>query len=148
MDFLSGYYLWIKALHVIGVVSWMAMLFYLPRLFVYHIENIQNQGYIGVVKIQERKLYVFIGQPAMALTLITGILMVFIQPQLFSTGAWLHVKLLFVAILLIFHFICGYYVRVLCNDKCNRSGKFFRIFNEVPTICLIVIVVCAVTKVF
>ncbi|PAF41112.1 protoporphyrinogen oxidase HemJ [Helicobacter sp. 11S03491-1] len=148
MEFLSTYYLWIKAIHVIGFVSWMAMLFYLPRLFVYHAENKDNQSYIRIAKIQERKLYLFIGHPAMIVTILTGILMVGIQPQLFQTGGWLHVKLLFVVILLVYHFMCGRYIKAFDNDVCLRSGRFFRIFNEIPTLCLIVIVICAVTKAF
>ncbi|PAF48228.1 TIGR00701 family protein [Helicobacter sp. 12S02232-10] len=148
MEFLSQYYLWIKALHVIAFVSWMAMLFYLPRLFVYHIENSQTQDYVKIVKLQERRLYSFIGQPAMILTVITGALMISIHPELFSTGGWLHLKLLFVVILLFYHFLCGHYVKTLEYGVCKKSGKFFRIFNEVPTLCLIVIVICAVTKSF
>ncbi|MDO7253092.1 protoporphyrinogen oxidase HemJ [Helicobacter cappadocius] len=146
MEILNQYYLWIKAVHIIAFVSWMAMLFYLPRIFVYHVENQSNQSYTNVAKVQERKLYSFIGKPAMLLTLITGILMISINPELFRSGSWLHIKLLFVVFLLIYHFMCGYYVRAFQNDRCEKSGKFFRVFNEIPTLCLVVIVVCAVIK--
>lgn len=146
MEFLNEYYLWIKSIHIIAFVSWMAMLFYLPRIFVYHCENKLNQSYTDIAKIQERKLYSFIGKPAMLVTLISGILMISAHPWLFKTGGWLHIKLLFVVFLLIYHFMCGYYVRVFQKDSCQRSGKFFRLFNEIPTLCLVVIVICAVIK--
>lgn len=146
MEFLNEYYLWIKSLHIVAFVSWMAMLFYLPRIFVYHSENHLNKSYSDIAKIQEKKLYSFIGKPAMILTLISGILMISVHPYLFKTGSWLHVKLLFVVFLLVYHFMCGYYVHVFQNDSCQRSGRFFRLFNEIPTICLVVIVICAVIK--
>lgn len=148
MVFLSEYYLWIKALHIIAFTSWMAMLFYLPRLFVYHAENIQNESYVKVAKVQEQKLYRFIGQPAMGFTVVTGILMISANPALFKSGGWLHLKLFFVLILLCYHFVCGGYVRAFRRDYCPKSGKFFRIFNEVPTLCLIVIAFSVVTKAF
>lgn len=146
MEFLNEYYLWIKALHIIAFVSWMAMLFYLPRIFVYHAENHLNQSYSDIAKVQERKLYSFIGNPAMLLTLITGILMISAHPYLFKMGIWLHIKLLFVVFLLVYHFVCGYYVRAFQKDSVQKSGKFFRLFNEIPTLCLVVIVICAVIK--
>lgn len=146
MEFLNEYYLWIKSIHIIAFVSWMAMLFYLPRIFVYHSENRLNQAYSDIAKIQERKLYSFIGKPAMLLTLVSGILMISAHPWLFQTGGWLHTKLLFVVFLLIYHFMCGYYVKAFQKDNCQKSGKFFRLFNEIPTLCLIVIVICAVIK--
>lgn len=148
MDLLGEYYLWIKALHVVAFTSWMSMLFYLPRLFVYHAENIQNDGYTQIVKIQQEKLYRFIGQPAMGLTLITGILMLSANPTLFKSGGWLHLKLFFVVILVCYHFVCGGYVRAFKKDSCARSAKFFRFFNEIPTLCLIVIAFSVVTKAF
>lgn len=146
MEFLNEYYLWIKSVHIIAFVSWMAMLFYLPRIFVYHCENKSNHSYSDIAKIQERKLYSFIGRPAMLLTLISGILMISVHPWLFKTGGWLHIKLLFVVFLLIYHFMCGHYIREFQKDSCQRSGKFFRLFNEIPTLCLVVIVICAVIK--
>ncbi|PAF53219.1 TIGR00701 family protein [Helicobacter sp. 13S00482-2] len=146
MEILSEYYSWIKVMHIIAFVSWMAMLFYLPRIFVYHSENRSNKSYTDIAKVQERKLYSFIGKPAMVLTLITGILMIAINPTLFKMGAWLHLKLLFVVFLLIYHFVCGYYLKRFKDDRCEKSGIFFRIFNEIPTLCLIVITICAVIK--
>ncbi|PAF46210.1 TIGR00701 family protein [Helicobacter sp. 12S02634-8] len=146
MEFLDQYYLWIKAVHVIAFVSWMAMLFYLPRLFVYHTENAQVLEYVKIVRIQERKLYSFIGQPAMVVCVLTGALMLALHPTLLTSGGWLHIKLLFVLILLIYHFMCGRFVRLFAMGTTKRSGKFFRFFNEVPTLCLFVIAFCAVVQ--
>lgn len=106
MGFLNGYFLWVKAFHVIAVISWMAALFYLPRLFVYHAENAHKKEFVGVVQIQEKKLYSFIASPAMGFTLITGILMLLIEPTLFKSGGWLHAKLALVVLLLAYHFYC------------------------------------------
>ncbi|AFI03592.1 protoporphyrinogen oxidase HemJ [Helicobacter cetorum] len=148
MGILSEYFLWIKAFHVVAFVSWMAMLFYLPRLFVYHAENAHKKEFVEIVKVQEKKLYTFIGAPAMGFTLITGILMLLANPMLFKSGGWLHAKLLLVAFLLIYHFFCKKCMRELANDPNKRGGKFYRVFNEVPTILLIGIVILVVIKPF
>ncbi|WQS28840.1 protoporphyrinogen oxidase HemJ [Helicobacter pylori] len=148
MEFLSGYFLWIKAFHVIAVISWMAALFYLPRLFVYHAENAHKKEFVGVVQIQEKKLYSFIASPAMGFTLITGILMLLIAPEMFKSGGWLHAKLALAFLLLIYHFYCKKCMRDLEKDPTQKSGKFYRVFNEVPTILMILIVVLVVVKPF
>ncbi|AFI05886.1 protoporphyrinogen oxidase HemJ [Helicobacter cetorum] len=148
MGFLNEYFLWIKAFHIIAVVSWMAALFYLPRLFVYHAENAHKNEFVEIIKIQEKKLYTFISSPAMGFTLITGILMLLANPLLFKSGGWLHAKLLLVLLLLIYHFYCKKCMRDLAKDPSKRSGKFYRIFNEVPTILLIGIVILVVVKPF
>ncbi len=138
-------YLWIKAFHIISVISWMAMLFYLPRLFVYHAENRDNEGFVKVVKIQERKLYYFIGVPAFWASVITGSLLIYLNPSLFKQG-WLHIKLLAVLFLIIYHFSLRYFLLKFEKDECRKSGRFFRIYNEIPTILMIVIVIMAVVK--
>ncbi|WP_104747483.1 protoporphyrinogen oxidase HemJ [Helicobacter cetorum] len=148
MGFLSEYFLWIKAFHIIALISWMAMLFYLPRLFVYHAENAHTKEFVEIVKVQEKKLYTFIGSPAMGFTLITGILMLLANPGFLKSGGWLHAKLLLVALLLIYHFYCKKCMRELEKDPTKRSGKFYRAFNEVPTILLIGIVILVVIKPF
>ncbi len=140
------YYLWIKAFHVMSVISWMAMLFYLPRLFVYHAEHRKNQGFVEVVKIQERKLYYFIGVPAFWASVLSGAAMIALSPELFKTGMWLHIKLTAALILILYHFSLGYFLKKFANDSCTKDGKFFRIYNEVPTILMIIIVVMAVVK--
>ncbi len=148
MEFLSGYFLWIKAFHVIAVISWMAALFYLPRLFVYHAENAHKKEFVGVVQIQEKKLYTFIASPAMGFTLITGILMLLIAPEMFKSGGWLHAKLALAFLLLIYHFYCKKCMRDLEKDPTQKSEKFYRVFNEIPTILMILIVVLVVVKPF
>ncbi|WP_456381988.1 protoporphyrinogen oxidase HemJ [Persephonella sp.] len=141
-------YLWIKALHVISVISWMAVLFYLPRLFVYHAENRDKKEFVSVVKVMEYKLHKYIGIPAFWGTVLTGLAMIGMNPEIFKSGGWIHLKLT-AALLLI-----GYYIhlaiirRKMENDQCHRSGKFFRIYNEVPTILMIIIVIMAVVRPF
>ncbi len=140
------YYLWIKAFHVMSVMSWMAMLFYLPRLFVYHAEHRDNQGFVEVVKIQERKLYYFIGVPAFWASLLSGAAMIALSPELFKTGLWLHIKLTAAFLLILYHFSLGHFLKKFASNSCTKSGRFFRIYNEVPTILMIIIVIMAVVK--
>lgn len=140
------YYNYIKALHVVAFVSWMAVLFYLPRLFVYHTENRDKRDFVDVIKIQEHKLYYFIGTPSLIITLLSGLAMIALNPGLFKSGGWLHLKLLFAFFLLVYHFDCGRHLKNLKNDIYAKSGKFFRIYNEFPTICLFVIAFAAILK--
>lgn len=141
------YYLYIKIFHYLAFISWMAMLFYLPRLFVYHAENIQNVGFVEVVKIQEEKLYKYIGNPAMVSTLLSGIAMMAINPAIFS-GGWLHAKIVLIILLLGYHFSLKHYMIEFKNSRCQKSGKFFRWYNEVPTIVMIFIITLIVLKPF
>ncbi|MDR2100004.1 MAG: protoporphyrinogen oxidase HemJ [Campylobacteraceae bacterium] len=141
------YYLYIKAFHVVAFLSWMAMLFYLPRLFVYHVEHGSNKEFCKVAQIQEEKLYKCIGLPAFWATLISGIALIAINSALFKDG-WLHVKLLTLAFLTAYSFSLDFYRKRLRDETCKRSGKFFRAYNEVPTLLAIIIVTCAVTKEF
>ncbi|WP_457621126.1 protoporphyrinogen oxidase HemJ [Persephonella sp.] len=141
-------YLWIKALHIMAVISWFAVLFYLPRLFVYHAENREKREFVSVVKIMEYKLHKFIGIPAFWGTVITGSLLIFMNPDLFKSGGWLHAKLLFVTFLIIYYIYTAVLRRKLEADQCDKSGKFFRMYNEIPTILMIIIVSLAVVKPF
>ncbi|MDR3346528.1 MAG: protoporphyrinogen oxidase HemJ [Campylobacteraceae bacterium] len=141
------YYIYIKSFHVIAFMSWMAMLFYLPRLFVYHVEHGDKKEFRDVAAIQEEKLYKFIGLPAFWATLLSGTAMLVLDPALLKDG-WLHVKLLVLLFLIAYSFSLGYYKNQLKNGTCKRSGKFFRAYNEAPTLLSIVIIVCAVTKEF
>ena len=142
------YYNWILAFHVMSFISWMAMLFYLPRLYVYHAEHASNAGFTEVVAIQEDKLYHFIGVPAMWATILSGSAMIALNPGLFQSGGWLHAKLTAAALLIIYHFTLGRYKKKLQTGSCNKSGKFFRMYNEVPTILMIFIVIMVVVKPF
>jgi len=141
-------YLWIKAIHIIFMVSWMAVLFYLPRLFVYHAENKDNKEFVKIVKIMEKRLFYAIGIPAFVITLITGLSMIFMNPELFKSGGWLHAKLTLVAILIAYFFHNEYVRRKFERDECEKSGKFFRIYNEIPTVLLILIVILVIVRPF
>ncbi len=141
------YYSWILSFHVMSVLSWMAMLFYMPRLFVYHIEYSSNgTAFTDVIKIQERKLYNMIGLPAMWTSLLSGLSMIYLNPAIFQGGIWLHIKLTAAALMIAYHFSLGYYRKKLLNDNCKKSGKFFRAYNEVPTILMIIIVIMVIIK--
>jgi protoporphyrinogen IX oxidase len=142
------YYLWLKAFHVMSMISWMAALFYLPRLFIYHAEHKDNAGFVEVVKIQEDKLFRYIGNPAMIATVLSGALMIALDTGLFHTGGWLHAKLTLALLLLIYHFDCKRHLGLLREDKSTKSGKFFRFYNEVPTLLMIGIVIFVVIKPF
>lgn len=139
-------YLCIKALHIVAFSSWMAVLFYLPRLFVYHTENKDKADFVSVVKIQEDKLYYFIGTPAIVATILTGIAMIALNVDLFKSGGWFHLKLLFAFALIVYHWDCGRHLKNLKNDIYAKSGKFYRIYNEFPTICIFVIAFSAILK--
>ncbi|MBX0311193.1 MAG: protoporphyrinogen oxidase HemJ [Sulfurihydrogenibium sp.] len=141
-------YLWIKAIHIIFMVSWMAVLFYLPRLFVYHAENKDNKEFVKIVKIMEKRLFYAIGIPAFVITLITGLSMIFMNPELFKSGGWLHAKLTLVAVLIAYFFHNEYVRRKFERDECDKSGKFFRIYNEIPTVLLILIVILVIVRPF
>jgi len=142
------YYDWIKWFHVSAMVSWFAVLFYMPRLFVYHAENRENIDFIKVLKIMERKIYYLIGIPAFWATLISGAIMIGLNPGLFQSGGWLHAKLLFVFFLIIFFFSMGYFYKKFLVDECEKSGKFFRKYNEIPTILMLLIVAMVIVKPF
>lgn len=126
----------------------MAMLFYLPRLFVYHVEHAEKEEFVEVIKIQEYKIYKYIGLPALWATLLSGVTMLWLNPILFETGFWLHAKLFTVAILIAYSFSLEYFRKGLEDLTCKKSGKFFRAYNEVPTLLSILIVTYVVLKSF
>jgi putative membrane protein len=130
------------------MVAWFAVLFYMPRLFVYHAENADNKGFVEVVKVMERKIYYAIGVPSMWATIISGSVMIALNPGLFQSGGWLHAKLTLVAILIGYFFSMGHYYKKLLADDCDKSGKFFRFYNEAPTILLLLIVAMVIVKPF
>lgn len=134
-ELLQNNYTWIKWLHYMAFISWMAGLFYLPRLFVYHVEHKENKGFLEVVKIQEDKLFYFIQTPAMIVAILTGFLMISANLDIMKQG-YFHVKLLFVLLLVAYHFDNYRYLKQLKEDRCTKSGKFFRFYNEFPTLCL------------
>lgn len=142
------YYTWILAFHVMSFVSWMAMLFYLPRLFIYHRENADTKPFTDVVEVQEYKLFKYIGVPAMWATILSGVVMLYINPDIFSAGAWMHVKLFFLAFLLAYHISLGKIRIIMIDNPHFKSSKWLRIYNEVPTLLMIFIVIMVVVKPF
>jgi len=142
------YYSWILAFHVMSFVSWMAMLFYLPRLFIYHRENADTKAFTDVVKVQEYKLFKYIGVPAMWATVISGSVMLFLNPDIFSSGVWMHAKLFALAFLLAYHISLGRIGNIMIENPHYKSSKWFRIYNEVPTLFMIFIVIMVVVKPF
>jgi len=142
-------YHWVLWFHVISFISWFAVLFYLPRLFIYHVENSSNSGFVEVVKVQEYKLFKYIGVPAFWATVITGSLLAYLYPvNIFTTGGWFHAKLLFATLLIIYFFSLNIIRKRLESESCSKSGKFFRFYNEVPTILMLIIVAMVVIKPF
>jgi putative membrane protein len=129
-----------------SVISWMAALFYLPRLFVYHTEHIDKPQFVEVVKIQEYKLYKYINVPAMWATLISGILMLILNFEFFKTEPWIYAKLFLISVLVVYSYSMETYRKQLLNSTCKKSGKFFRAYNEAPTLLSILIVTFVVLK--
>jgi putative membrane protein len=139
-------YLWIKALHVIAVISWMAGMLYLPRLFVYHCEAQKGSIQSETFKIMERRLLKAIINPAMIATWVLGIILAW-QGEWFTSG-WLHAKILFVLILSGVHGFLSKTVKVFAADRNTRPAKFYRMINEVPTVLMILIVILVIVKPF
>ncbi len=140
--------LWVKAFHIIFIVTWFAGLFYLPRLFVYHAmsnDNISNERF----KIMERKLYYGITTPSAIITVILGIWMLWDYAWVaFSKAGWLHAKLTLIVILIGYHIYCGKLVKYFKHDQNKHSHIFYRWFNEFPVIILLAVVILAVVKPF
>ena len=140
-----NYYLLFKSLHLIAVISWMAGLLYLPRIFVYHSEAL-HESQKDIFKIMERKLYNYIMMPAMILSWLFGVLLIHSLGITIITELWMKIKFFSVAILTIYHFLLGKYLNDFAVNDNKKSSKFFRIINEVPTIILIVVVFVVVFK--
>jgi len=141
------YYSWILAFHVMSFVSWMAMLFYQPRLYVYHSEHADNKGFVEVVEIQEYKLIKYIGVPAMWATILSGSIMIYLNPGYLHQG-WMIAKLLFITVLIAYHFSLDMHRKKLLENPKYKPGKFYRFYNEVPTLLMIGIVIFVVVKPF
>lgn len=139
-------YLWIKAFHIMAVVTWFAGLFYLPRLFVYHAMS-DDQPSRDRFKIMERKLYRGIMLPSMVATLGLGIWLLALQPGWMQQG-WMHAKLTLVALLVVYHLLCGAQLRRFASDSNTRSHVFYRWFNEAPVLVLVGVVLLVVLKPF
>ncbi len=138
--------LWVKALHIISVITWMAGLFYLPRLFVYHVDAPVGTPQSETFKLMERKLLKYIMNPSMIVVWATGPLVAFGFGELRSP--WLHAKLLLVLALSGFHGYLAKSMRSFATDENRKSARFFRALNEIPTVLMILIVILVVVKPF
>ncbi|MDC0427130.1 protoporphyrinogen oxidase HemJ [Candidatus Pelagibacter sp.] len=139
-------YLLFKSLHLIAVISWMAGLLYLPRIFVYHTENLEDNNTSSIFKVMEKKLYLYIMMPAMVLSWIFGMILISnIGFETLST-LWIKIKLILVILLTLYHFYLGKLLEDFRLNKNTKSSKFFRIINEVPTLLLILIVFIVIFK--
>ncbi len=141
-------YLWIKAFHIIAMVTWFAGLFYLPRLFVYHTMS-HDEASNNRFKVMESKLYYAITTPGAIITIILGLWMIDILGwDVFKHSYWLHAKLTLVLILVAFHLYCGQIIKSFARDENTKSEKFFRLINEIPVFPLIGIIILVVIKPF
>ena len=139
-------YLLFKSLHLISVISWMAGLLYLPRIFVYHVENFEKKETIKIFETMERKLYNYIMRPAMILSWLFGVILIYLNGLESLASLWLQIKLVLVFILTIYHEYLGKCLRNLKDGSDNKSSKFYRIINEIPTILLIITVFIVIFK--
>ena len=139
-------YLLFKSLHLIAVISWMAGLLYLPRIFVYHVENFEKKESTAIFETMEHKLYFYIMRPAMLLSWLFGIILIYILGIESFSYLWLQIKILLVIILTAYHFYLLAVLKDFQADNNTKSSKFFRIINEVPTILLIIIIFVVIFK--
>ena len=141
-----NYYLLFKSLHLISVISWMAGLLYLPRIFVYHSENNDDKKISDVFKVMEKKLYFYIMTPAMILSWIFGLLLIHSVGFQQLGQTWMMLKIIFVIFLSLYHFYLGKTLNQFKFDQNTHSHKFYRLINEIPTILLILIVFVVIFK--
>jgi len=139
-------YFFLKSLHLIAVISWMAGLLYLPRIFVYHVENYEKKEATEIFKIMEKKLYFYIMFPAMILSWIFGLILISLIDFSSLAFLWLQLKLILVLLLSFYHFYLGSCLKDLSIDKNTKSSNFFRIINEIPTILLVIIIFIVIYK--
>ena len=139
-------YLIIKSLHLIAVISWMAGLLYLPRIFVYHVENFEKKDATDIFEIMETRLYNYIMRPAMILAWILGIVLIFLNGLDVLSSFWIQIKIVLVFILSGYHEYLGKCLIKLKNKTNIKSAKFYRYINEVPTVLLIFIVFVVIIK--
>ena len=138
-------YLLFKSLHLIAVISWMAGLLYLPRIFVYHSEN-DNEIITDVFKTMERKLFFYIMTPAMILSWLFGLLLIHLLGFAIFSELWMQIKSIAILVLTYYHFFLGNNLKLFAQNNNQKTSKYFRIINEIPTILLIVIVFVVIFK--
>jgi len=139
-------YLLFKSLHLIAVISWMAGLLYLPRIFVYHVENLDQKTTTSIFEIMEKRLYFYIMRPAMIFTWLFGFILIYLNGIEIFSHLWIQLKLILVILMSVFNEYLGKCFLSLKNRTNIRSAKFFRIINEIPTLLLILIVFIVIFK--
>ena len=139
-------YLIIKSLHLIAVISWMAGLLYLPRIFVYHVENFEKKEVTSIFETMEKRLYNYIMRPAMLFSWIFGIVLIYLNGLGVLTNLWIQIKLVLVIILSGYNEYLGKCMIKLKNRTNSKTSKFYRYLNEVPTVLLILIVFIVILK--
>ena len=139
-------YLLFKSLHLIAVISWMAGLLYLPRIFVYHVENKEKQEVTAIFEVMEKKLFYYIMRPAMILTWIFGLVLIHLNGLEIFSQLWMQIKIILVVLLSVYNDYLGKCLLSLKNNTNTKSSKFFRIINEIPTVILIFIVFLVIFK--
>ncbi len=147
-NFILENYQWLKALHIIAVISWMAGMLYLPRLFVYHVDAKKDSDLSQTLKIMERRLLRLIINPAMIVTWVIALLMLWGNSEVLMSSGWFHAKLTLVLIMSGVHGMFSKWRKAFERDENTKSATFFRIWNEVPTVLMIIIVILAVAKPF
>lgn len=147
-DFIMTHYLWFKSLHLIAVISWMAGLLYLPRLFVYHAEAKKGSEFSQKLKIMEYRLMRYIMAPASVATWLFGCLMLYANWEGIMAQQWMHAKLTLVVLLTGLHHMMSAWRKKFERDENTKTSKFFRIANEVPTVIMIAVVILVIVKPF
>ena len=142
MDF----YLFSKAIHLIAVISWMAGLLYLPRIFVYHVENFKKKEARDIFEVMEKRLYNYIMRPAMLVSWLFGIILIYLNGFEVLYSLWIQIKIFLVIVLSAYHEYLGVCLRSLKDRSNIKTAKFFRVINEIPTLLLIIIVFIVVFK--
>lgn len=135
----------VLALHVISIATWMLMLVYLPKLFVYHINTPSHSQ--SVIALQEKNLY-NVGTVAMLLSITFGLILLYLNPHLLKSGGWIHLKFTLVAFIVVYHFICKRFMTRLVKDTTNQSLLFFRVFRIIPEIITSIIILLTIIKPF
>lgn len=148
MDTLTSLYPWMKAVHIISVIAWMAGLLYLPRLFVYHTRALAGSELSETFKIMERRLLRAIILPAAAVAVLFGLMLAGVPGMLTPPSGWFHSKVALVVLLLVYTHLLGRWRRAFAEDRNTKSATFFRAVNEIPTVLMVAIVLLVVVKPF
>lgn len=146
VETLLPYYAWIQAFHLVVVISWLAGMLYLPRLYVYHSTADKGSELSETLKIMERKLLRVIINPAMILVWVSGLTMIYLNPSLMQSGKWLHLKLTAVILLQGFHALLSRWRKTFLKDENRHTAKFYRWMNEVPTLLMVIIIIMVIVK--